>query len=329
MSNSTFIPTSISTPTASATGGPDPNSIGSVAALPAPPPRGELRRRFVEHLTLQQKAQRTIQAYTSWVHGLAAFHHRSPDQLGHPEIRAWILHLITERKLSASSVNIAINALRSLYGGLLGREFEPHLAGIKRPPRKPQPPRVFGADEVERLITVGTAGDPLARVFLMTVFGCGLRLSEATHVQISDIDSARLQLRVSNPKGGPQRMTLLSPVLLKELRQWYRVHRPIRWIFSQGHDQEPICKGTAQNIFYRALRRSGLKKKLGIHSLRHSFATLLLESGVEITVVQKLLGHANLSTTARYLHVRQERLNQIRSPLGLLNLDRKAKPAPR
>ena len=157
----------------------------------------------------------------------------------------------------------------------------------------------------------------------------GLRLNEAIHVQISDIDSANLQLRVSHAKGGRQRLTLLSPALLTELRAWYRVHRPVRWIFSQGHDQEPICKGTAQNIFYRALRRSGLKKKLGIHSLRHSFATLLLESGVEITVVQKLLGHANLSTTARYLHVRKERLGQIRSPLDLLNLDGKAKAAPR
>jgi integrase/recombinase XerD len=103
------------------------------------------------------------------------------------------------------------------------------------------------------------------------------------------------------------------------------VHRPVRWLFSQGHDQEPICKGTAQNIFYRALRRSGLTKKLGLHSLRHSFATLLLENAVEITVVQKLLGHANLSTTVRYLHVRKERLGEIRSPLGLLNLDDKAK----
>ncbi len=115
-------------------------------------------------------------------------------------------------------------------------------------------------------------------------------------------------------------MTLLSPVLLAELRPWYRVHRPVRWIFSQGHDQEPICKGTARNIFYRSLRRAGLKKKLWIHALRHSFATLLLEGGVEITVVQKLLGHAYLATTARYLHVRKERLGQIHSPLGLLNL---------
>lgn len=270
-----------------------------------------------------------MEAYTDWIRHLSAFHHRSPDKLGQPEIRSWLLHLITERKLSASSINLAINALRAFYGGLLGQDIEPLLVGIKRPPRRIQPPRVFSPEEIEQLITVGTQGDPFARVFLMTVFGGGFRLSEATHLEVSDIDGARLQLRVSHAKGGRQRMTLLSPVLLAELRQWYRVHWPVRWIFSQGHDQEPICKGTAQNIFYRALRRSGLKKKLGIHSLRHSFATLLLESGVEITVVQKLLGHAYLATTARYLHVRKERLGEIRSPLGLLNLkaNRKLDPS--
>ncbi|HAB16595.1 MAG TPA: hypothetical protein DCE44_09105, partial [Verrucomicrobiales bacterium] len=205
----------------------------------------------------------------------------------------------------------------------LGQDVEALLVGIKRPPRRVQPPRVFSAAEIEQLLTVGTAGDPLARVFLMTVFGCGLRLSEATHVQISDIDGPRLQLRVSHPKGGRERITLLSPVLLQELRAWYRVYRPEQWLFSQGPNQDPIHKSTAQSIFYRSLRRSGLKKKLGIHSLRHSFATLLLENGVEITVVQKLLGHAYLATTARYLHVRQERLGQIKSPLGLLNLPRR------
>jgi len=302
--------------------GSSPSSTTTNAG--SPPGRvTPLRQRFTEHLVLQQKAKRTVQAYTSWIYDLAKYHRRSPDQLGQPEIRAWILHLITERNLSASSINLAINALRAFYSGLLGQDIEPWFAGIKRPARRVQPPRVFSSEEIERLITVGTDGDPLARVFLMTVFGCGLRLSEATHVQIRDIDGSRMQLRVSHPKGGRERITVLSPVLLKELRQWYRVHRPIRWLFSQGADQDPICKGTAQNLFYRSLRRSGIQKKLGIHALRHSFATLLLESGVEITVVQKLLGHASLSTTVRYLHVRQERLGQIRSPLGLLDLTRR------
>jgi site-specific recombinase XerD len=120
--------------------------------------------------------------------------------------------LITERKLSASTVNLAFNALRAFYHGLLSQDVEALLVGIKRPPRRVQPPRVFSAQEIEQLLTVGTAGDPLARAFLMTVFGGGLRLSEATHVQIEDIDAPRRQLRVSHPKGGRERITLLSPV---------------------------------------------------------------------------------------------------------------------
>lgn len=256
------------------------SSIGSSPSTQSTPrPVSPLRQRFIEHLILQQKAKRTVQAYTAWIYDLAKFHHRAPDQLGQPEIRSWILHLITARKLSASSVNIAINALRAFYSGMLGQDLEPMLVGIKRPRRIVQPPRVLSTDEVERLLTVGTEGDPLARAFLMTVFSGGLRLSEATHVEIRDIDSARLQLHVSHPKGGRQRVTLLSPALLQELRQWYKVHRPERWLFSQGPAQDPICKGTAQNIFYRALRRAGIKKRVGIHSLRHNAEFRIMPSG--------------------------------------------------
>ena len=280
-----------------------------------------LRQKFIDHLTLRQLSRRTVQSYTDWIVLLAKFHRRSPDQLGNPEIASWLLHLINERKLSASTINVVINALRSFYGAFLKREVEPLLADIKRPQRHPQPPRVLSPDEVERLLTVGTDGDPLARAFLMTVYGCGLRLSEATHVRVADIDSPRFQLRVSHTKGGRQRLVPLSDNLLAELRSWYRVHRPQEWLFSQGPDQQPFCNSTAQNIYYRARRRAGLQPKCGIHGLRHSFATHLLENGVEITVVQRLLGHACITTTVAYLHVRQERLGQIRSPLGLIRTD--------
>jgi site-specific recombinase XerD len=289
-----------------------------------------LRQRFIDHLVLQQKAARTVQAYTAWLYDLAKFTHRSPDLLTPAEVRSWILHLLTQRKLSASSINLAICSLRAFYHDFLQREFEPYVAGVRRPPRLPQLPRVYSVEEIEQLLTIGTDGDLLARVFLMTVYSGGLRLSEATHLQIDDLDSRRHQLRITHAKGGRPRIVPLSDVLLPELRTWYRVHRPVRWLFSQGHDTDPICKGTAQNFFYRAVRRAKLKRCFGIHSLRHSFATHLLESGVEITVVQRLLGHAYLNTTVRYLHVRQERLDEIRSPLGLLKLaafrDFKAQP---
>jgi site-specific recombinase XerD len=280
-----------------------------------------LRQKFIDHLTLRQLSRRTVQSYTDWIVLLAKFHRRSPDQLGNPEIASWLLHLINERKLSASTINVVINALRSFYGAFLKREVEPLLAGIQRPRRHPQPPRVLSPEEVERLLTVGTDGDPLARAFLMTVYGCGLRLSEATHVRVADIDSSRFQLRVSHAKGGRHRLVPLSDNLLAELRSWYRVHRPKEWLFSRGPDQQPFCNATAQNIYYRARRRAGLQPKCGIHGLRHSFATHLLENGVEITVVQRLLGHAAITTTVGYLHVRQERLGQIRSPLGLIRTD--------
>ncbi len=315
---------------APATGPTFPPPAAGVNAPPAPSPvpatpaearKPSLRQRFTEHLILQQKAPRTVQAYVAWVRDCAVFLRKAPDLATPEELRSWFLHLITVRQLSASSVNLALNALRHFHGAFLGRDFAPLLQGIKRPARKPQPPRIFSAGEIEQLINVGAAGDPLGRIFLMTVFGCGLRLSEATHVQIADLDSARLQLRVSHPKGGRERVVPISRELLAELRLWWKVHRPVRWLFSQGPDQDPICKGTAQNLYYRALRRSGLRKKLGIHALRHTFATLMLENGVEITVVQKLLGHASLSSTVRYLHVRQERLGQIRSPLGLLRIE--------
>ena len=293
---------------------------GTAAKIITTPPQGELRQRFINYLTLRQHAYRTVQSYTGWIYQLARFHRRSPDLLGNEEIQAWLLHLIA-KPYSASSINLAINAIRSFHGGMLGLDVVPLLKGIKRPKRRVQPPAVFSPEEIERLVTQGTEGDPLGRAFLMTVYGCGLRLSEAIHMQVSDIDSARHQLRVSQPKGGRQRLVPLSDNLLKELRTWYKVHRPQKWLFSQGPDEEPINRGTGQNLYYRARRRAGLQNKNGIHSLRHSFATHLLENGVEITIVQQFLGHASLSTTARYLHVREKRLGQIRSPLGLLRTE--------
>lgn len=126
-----------------------------------------LRQRFIDHLVLQQKAARTVQAYTAWIYDLAKFTRRSPDLLTPADVRTWILHLLTERKLSASSINLAICSLQAFYQSFLQREFEPYVAGIRRPPRLPQLPRVYSVEEIERLLTVGTDGDLLARVFLI------------------------------------------------------------------------------------------------------------------------------------------------------------------
>jgi site-specific recombinase XerD len=156
----------------------------------------------------------------------------------------------------------------------------------------------------------------------MTVYGAGLRLGEACGLEPRHIDSARMQIRVEQGKGRKDRYTLLSARLLQELRAYWRMFQPGRWLFPSSHDaQKPMPGNTGQRIFTQAVARAGLPSKGGIHSLRHSFATHLLESGVEITIVQRLLGHNSLSVTANYLHVRRERLAQVQSPLQLLDLD--------
>jgi len=279
-----------------------------------------LRQKFIEYLTLNRKAERTVHTYVSFIYSLAKHCRRSPDLLGSEDIQHWLYYLITERKQAPSTVNLAINAARSFYGGLLQRDIEPLLRRIKRPRRPARAPRLYSLAEIEKLLTVGTEGNLRARAFLSCVYGGGLRLSEATHIQIKDLDGARHRLLVSHPKGGRQRYTLLSDNLLTVLRDYYRQARPKVFLFPGTEALEPINKATGQNIFYGAVAKARLPDRGGIHSLRHSFATHCLENGIEITVVQTLLGHASLNTTAGYLHVRAERLAQIQSPLGLLDL---------
>ena len=279
-----------------------------------------LRQKFIEFLTLNRKAERTVHCYVSFIYALAKYYHRSPELLSHDEIQHWLYHLIAERKQAPSTVNLAINAARSFYGKLLQQDIEPLLHRIKRPRRPARVPQVYSMAEVEKLLTVGTEGNLRARAFLSCVYGGGLRLSEATHILIKDLDSARHRLRVSHPKGGRQRYTLLSDNLLVVLREYYREFRPKIYLFPGMAALQPMNKGTGQNIFYGAVAKAKLPDRGGIHCLRHSFATHCLENGIEITVVQTLLGHASLHTTAGYLHVRAERLAQIQSPLGLLDL---------
>ena len=279
-----------------------------------------LRQKFIEHLTLNRKAERTVHCYVGFIYSLAKHYRRSPDLLSHEDIQHWLYHLIAERKQAASTVNLALNAVRSFYGKMLGQDIEPLLHRIKRPRRPARAPRVYSMAEIERLLTVGTQGHLRARAFLSCVYGGGLRLSEATHIQIKDLHSARHRLLVSHPKGHRQRYTLLSENLLAALRDYYRQARPKSFLFPGDEPCQPMSKGTGQNIFYGAVAKAGLPDRGGIHCLRHSFATHCLENGIEITVVQTLLGHASLHTTSGYLHVRAERLAQIQSPLGLLDL---------
>src|SRR6516162_3131048 len=191
-----------------------------------------LRQKFIEHLTLNRKAERTVHCYVSFIYSLAKHYRRSPDLLSHDELQHWLYHLIAERKQAPSTVNLAINAVRSFYGKMLQQDIEPLLHRIKRPRRPARVPRVYSMAEIEKLLTVGTEDNLRARAFLSCVYGGGLRLSEATHIQIKDLDSACHRLLVSHPNGCRQLYTLLNDNILTFLRNYYLHAWPKTFLFS-------------------------------------------------------------------------------------------------
>jgi len=283
-----------------------------------------LRLQFIQELALRGLAERTQEAYIHQVYQLAKYYRRPPDQLTEAEVHAYLVYLATERHWAASSINQAVNAFRFFYQHVAHRELTALRRAFPFGRKSVVRAQVFSIEQLEQLFTVG-CDRPRDRAFLMTVYGGGLRLNEACHLRVTDLHGDRQQIRVVQGKGKKDRYTLLSSRLREELRRYWKLYRLEGWLFPAHHDvQQPMIDATGQRIFYRAVQRAGLPRQGGIHSLRHSFATHLLESGVEITVVQRLLGHTSLNTTAGYLHVRQERLGQIKSPLQLLDFNRVA-----
>lgn len=278
-----------------------------------------LRYNFIRELVIRGMSPRTQESYVGAVYRLAKYYHRSPDQISDEELKNYIFHLANDKKQAASSLNQTVSAFRLFYETVLQRSMEQVRRALPRVNRAIRRPEVFSVEELEQLFTVGCPF-PKHRAFLMTVYGAGLRLSEACHLKIEHLHPQRMQIRVVLGKGAKDRYTLLSPKLISELKDYRKCFGPALWLFPSTSDPRlPMCEGVGQKIFNHSVQRAGLPRRGGIHSLRHSFATHLLEGGVEITVVQRLLGHSSLSTTAVYLHVRQERLAQIQSPLQLLD----------
>lgn len=278
-----------------------------------------LRQQLVTALTLKRYSPKTHEAYIAAVKGLSCYYRRSPDRICNEEIKAYLLHLHQERRLSASTLNVAVSGLRFFYSHVLDRSIVEVEKALPRPQKPKQCARVYSLEEIRRLLYQGCT-KLNHRVFLMTVYGAGLRLNEACHLRPEAIESGRMMIRVHQGKGAKDRYTILSPWLLEELRTYWRIYRPRPWLFPSSYDpQKPLVDRSAQKMFYSALERCGLPNKGGIHALRHSFATHLLETGVEITVIKILLGHRSLKTTARYLHVSNERLAQIKSPLDFIH----------
>ena len=272
-----------------------------------------LRQRFIDDLRLRNYSPRTIEAYVAGVVRLAKHFGRSPELLGTEEIRAFQLHLL-QQKVSWSQFNQTVCALRFLYGTTLGRPQQVPLIAYGRRPKTL--PCVLSPDEVARLFAAARGGRD--RVLLQTTYACGLRLSEVLQLEVTAIDSPRLLVHVRQGKGQKDRLVPLSLRLLAELRAYWQRYRPRRWLFPNASGQGPLCAGTVQRLIKRVLRRAQIGKPASMHTLRHSFATHLLEAGVDILTVQKMLGHRQLSTTAHYLHLRSDHLRRLPSLLELL-----------
>jgi integrase/recombinase XerD len=276
---------------------------------------GALRERMDKDMVLRGMATRTRESYLAALVALAKHYHKAPDQLTEQEVQDYLFHLINERKLAWSTCNIATNAFKFFYHVTLKQRAVEFCIPRRRPPSRL--PEILSREEVTRLIehTLNLKH----RVLLMTTYAAGLRVSELVHLKATDIDSDRMALRVEQGKGAKDRYTLLSPKLLAELRNYWRAYRPRTWLFPMVRTPDsPINPEQAQKVYYAAKRRAGITKRCGIHGLRHAFATHLLESGVDLHTIQRLLGHGHLSTTLVYFHLAQKDLTATRSPLDLL-----------
>lgn len=275
-----------------------------------------LRQRMDEAMVLRGLSARTRESYLACVSGLARHYGRSPGQIEASEVQAYLLHLIQDRKLAYASVNQVACALRFFYGKVLGQtDSALEIPMAKTPKRLPQ---VLSREEVQGLFDHSPS--LRARTLLMTTYAAGLRLMEVCTLRPSDIESApdRMCIKVRQGKGGKDRYTLLSPLLLDTLRLYWRAERPREYLFSNKLRTGPMDKSMAQRIYHTARESAGITHAGGIHTLRHSFATHLLEAGVDLHTIQNLLGHGHISTTMRYLHLSRARLTGTPSPLELL-----------
>lgn len=273
-----------------------------------------MRKQMEADMAIRGLAYRTRETYVESVAKLAKYYGRGPDRISEAEVQRYLLHLLEERKLAHSSCNVVCSALEFFYRTTLKRHETAFC--LPRPKVPARLPQILSREEVALLIEKTT--HLKHRALLMTTYGGGLRLLEACRLKVADIDSDRMTIRVEQGKGAKDRYTLLSPRLLVELRRYWLVYRPSLWLFPSKDAEHPISDATVQKIFYAAKDRAGITKQGGIHALRHAFATHLLEAGVDVHTIQRLMGHGSLSTTARYFHLAQKHLSGTASPLELL-----------
>jgi integrase/recombinase XerD len=273
-----------------------------------------LRKRMIDEMELRNFSPKTIQVYVENVARFARYFNKSPDKLGPEDVRTYLLYLVQERKNAWGTYKQALAALRYFYRWVIkGPEI---VEDIRCPRPERRLPVVLSFEEVRRFF----AAIPSFRyrMILMTAYSAGLRISEVVNLQISDIDSQRMVIRIRQAKRNKDRYTILSPVLLQMLRHWWVAARPTSYLYP-GRSGHPVRVTSIQEACKEAQERAGIDKRVTPHTLRHSFATHLLEAGTDLRVIQELLGHASPRTTAIYTHVSAKLIAQTKSPLDLLH----------
>jgi integrase/recombinase XerD len=282
-----------------------------------------LRKMMLDELERRNYTQSTRRAYLLGVADFARYFHRSPEQLGLDHVRDYLVELFRVRKLSAATVAARVAAMRFLFVQVLKRPWTVQDMPYPKHPQKL--PVILTQEEVARMIEATTL--PLHRIILMTLYGTGLRRMELTHLKVGDIDSAGMVIHVRGGKGRKDRDVMLSPKLLEALRQYWcsLKHKPKDWLFPGGgraHNnlQQPMTDKVVWHAVHQAAQRAGIGKVVHPHTLRHCFATHLLEAGVDLRTIQLLLGHSDLKATTIYLHLSHRHLQATASPLDALPL---------
>jgi integrase/recombinase XerD len=292
-----------------------------------------LRKRFIEDMQLRNFAPETQRNYVHHIRNLARFYLTSPDQLDLEEIREFQLYLTNVRCYSPEAVNQFVSAAKFFYNVTLETPWPDGALPRARVPHKL--PVVLSPEEVELFFeNVPTLR---YRMALMTAYGAGLRVSEVVALKVSDIDSKRMLIRIELGKGMKDRYAMLSPRLLEGLRLWWRVEgykdrrnpSPADWLFPGWRTGRHMNEATLQLTCKEAARRAGIAKRVTVHTLRHSFATHMLENGTDVRIIQSLLGHSRITTTARYTHVSPQLIGQTPSPLDQLGRRQRGKTSKR
>jgi len=282
-----------------------------------------LRRRMIEDMQLRGFSARTQEAYVHAVRQLAGHFHKPPDRLTEDDLRAYFLYLTNVKHFARASFTIALCGIKFFFEQSIGREW--NLFDLVRPPRRKTLPVVLSRDEVHRIL--GCVRLPVYRACLITIYACGLRLLEGARLQVPDVDSDRMLLHVHG-KGGCDRYVTLPDRTLALLREHWLTHRSPQWLFPahlrRGRryfvppEAGPISDSSLQSAFRHALKKSGVHKRAHVHTLRHSYATHLLESGLNLRIIQTQLGHRSSRTTDLYTHLTREVRESATDPINRL-----------